>query len=194
MVHLREITKSDRDQILAWRNLPDVAKHMYSGHLITAKEHAAWFACTLDDDSRKYWIIYHDGRGIGLANLYDITSVHRRCSWAFYVAEPDIRGQGIGSYVEFFILSYVFDLLNFNKLCCEVFATNEPVWKMHLKFGFVQEALYHNHIFKDDTFHDVVALAMFRECWHQRREAHKALLIERDQVPPVHVARKIDDG
>ncbi|MBZ5653918.1 MAG: UDP-4-amino-4,6-dideoxy-N-acetyl-beta-L-altrosamine N-acetyltransferase [Acidobacteriia bacterium] len=155
--------------ILEWRNLPKVADYMYTDHVISPEEHAAWFARVLKDPAYKYWIIVSEGEDVGLVNLYDIDPVNRRCYWAFYVVSPNVRGKGVGTYAEYTVLNYVFDELKFEKLCCEVLSFNQGVVEMHRRFGFVQEGLFRKHILKRDAFHDVVCLAILKEEWETLR-------------------------
>ena len=48
-VDLRPLQADDKDQILAWRNSPDVRAYMYTDHVISPDEHARWFAGIPDD-------------------------------------------------------------------------------------------------------------------------------------------------
>ena len=148
---LRHLLPSDRDRLFEWRNAPDVARHMYTSHAISRDEHDRWFDAIAPDATRRYWIIEYGGDPVGLVNLADISLAHRRCSWAYYLAEPESRGKGIGGAVEFAIIDHVLVARGFNKLWCEVVAANEPVWRLHENFGFVREALYREHIVKDGT-------------------------------------------
>ena len=169
MTSLRDLRPEDMEMIREWRNLPRVSDFMYTDHVISPEEHAAWFARIIRDTGCKYWIIVCDGEDVGLVNLYNIDRKNRRCYWAFYVVSPNVRGKGVGSYAEYAILSYVFDELKLEKLCCEVLAFNKGVVEMHRRFGFVQEGLFRRHIFKKGEFHDVVCLAMLRAEWEQSR-------------------------
>ena len=65
MIALRRMQAEDRDQVRAWRNLPSVARFMYSDRTIPAAEHAAWFQRVLDDPACTYWIITCDGADVG---------------------------------------------------------------------------------------------------------------------------------
>ena len=141
IVSLRSLEAADSTRLLPWRNSPDVARYMYTDHAISPEEHGAWFTGALADLRRQYWIIELGGAPVGLANLYDIEPIHRRCSWAYYLADPSTRGRGVGTYVEYFVLAHVFDRLQLNKLCCEVFLANEAVWKLHESFGFEREGM-----------------------------------------------------
>lgn len=184
IVSLRTLEENDSARLFAWRNRRDVARYMYTDHEIAPDEHAAWFVKAIADSKRQYWIIELDGAPVGLCNLYDIDTTHRRCAWAYYLADPATRGRGVGTYVEYFVLAHVFDKMNLNKLTCEVFLGNVAVWKLHESFGFEREALYRDHIFKAGQFEDVVALAMRAETWRGIKPALRARLIEKHFTPP----------
>lgn len=169
MTSLRDVRLDDREMIREWRNLPKVADYMYTDHVISPEEHAAWFARVLNDPAYKYWIIVCDGEDVGLANLCAIDRVNRRCYWGFYVVGPTVRGKGVGSYVEYMILNYVFDELKLEKLCGEVLSFNRDVVEMHRRFGFVQEGLFRKHILKQGVFNDVVCIAILKEEWEAMR-------------------------
>ncbi len=165
MNQLRDVRPEDKGIILQWRNSPEIARFMYTDREITVEEHENWFQHIQIDDKTRYWIIQCDGEDVGLVNIYDLDRHNRRCYWAFYIASPNVRGKGVGSYVEYTILTYTFEVLGLNKLCCEVLGFNEAVVNMHKKFGFTQEGLFRQHRWKQESPYDVVCLAILREEW-----------------------------
>ncbi len=183
-VTLRDLTPEDSDLLLTWRNSEAVRSYMYTDHLISAEEHARWIAGIPGDDRRRYWIIEADGKPVGLANLYDIDRRHGRCAWAYYLADPSVRGLGLGSFVEFWMIEHVFGPEGLTKLWCEVLAGNEAVWKLHEKHGFVQEARFRRHIVKDGAGVDVLGLGLLAEDWTERRVEMAARLAEKGFVLP----------
>ncbi|MBN1661427.1 MAG: UDP-4-amino-4,6-dideoxy-N-acetyl-beta-L-altrosamine N-acetyltransferase [Anaerolineae bacterium] len=175
MIQLRDVQSKDKELLRQWRNKPEVSKYMYTDHHITAEEHDRWFEHALHDPSRRYWIIVCDQIDVGLVNIYEIDMKNQHCCWAFYVADPSARGKGVGSFVEYSALNYVFEELGLNKLNCEVLGFNEAVVSMHRSFGFQQEGLFREHIIKGDQVFDVVRMAMLRTEW----EAVKPKIEER---------------
>jgi UDP-4-amino-4,6-dideoxy-N-acetyl-beta-L-altrosamine N-acetyltransferase len=168
-VELRPLRPDDKQRLLAWRNSPDVAPYMYTDHQITAEEHARWFAGIEGDRRRAYFVIEMDGAPVGLANLYDIDRGHGRCAWAYYLAEPAVRGRGVGGCVEYLMLEKVFGEFGLTKLWCEVLASNEGVIRLHRKFGFQEEARLRRHVLKGGQPQDVVGLGLLAEDWTQVR-------------------------
>ena len=166
---LRPLTAEDLEMVRAWRNSEAVAQYMYTATPVTAAQQQAWFAQVSADASKHYWIISHQGKPVGVANLYDINADFRSCYWAFYLGEENLRGSGLGAKVEMAVLTHVFDERKLNKLLCEVFVSNDKVVAMHEKFGFRRESYFRQHIYKNGSFHDVVGLAMLQREWQQLR-------------------------
>jgi len=181
-VRLRRIAEQDSSRALAWRNSPEVAAFMYGDHWITQPEHDRWFSSVLQAEDRRYWIIERDGAPVGLANVVKIDTSNRRCDWAYYLADPTTRGQGVGSCVEYLVIQHVFGPLGLNKLWCEVFDDNEAVWKLHERFGFVREALYRDHVIKGGRFRDVIGLGLLARDWAAARPACEARLRDKGFV------------
>ena len=175
-VALRPLEPADSERLYAWRNSPEVAAFMYSDHAIAPEEHARWFASIAGDPKRDYRMIVVDGAPSGLANFYDIDRAQGRAAWAFYLADPGVRGKGVGGFIEFLMIERAFGEpesggLGLRKLWCEVLITNEAVWKLHQKFGFRQEALYRAHVIKGGKPVDVMGLGLLAEEWPAVRPA-----------------------
>ena len=169
IVVLRDIRPEDKPLILTWRNSPDVARYMYTDHLITAEEHEKWFQTTRNDSRTRYWIITYNQQDVGLAYLYNIDRQHKRCYWGSYIANSSLRGSGVGSVSEYRIIRYVFEGLNFDRLCCEVLASNTFVIEMHKQFGFVQEGYFREHVVKGGQRVNVISLAVLRKEWESKK-------------------------
>lgn len=169
LVTLRPLEPEDENRLLAWRNAPEVSAYMYSDHVISREEHARWFAGAAGDARREYRVIEADGAPVGLANFYDIDLAQGRAAWAFYLADPAVRGKGVGGMVEFLMIERAFGALNLRKLWCEVLASNAAVWKLHLKYGFTREALLRAHVIKGGAARDVIGLGLLKEDWAAAR-------------------------
>ena len=187
-VRLRPLRETDGPKVLTWRNSDAVAPYMYSDHLISPEEHVDWLARALTYNDRAFWIIQMEDVDVGLANLAAISLPHRRCEWAYYLADPSTRGRGIGQAVEFAMLRHVFEDRKLNKLWCEVLVENEPVWKLHERFGFVREAHYRDHVFRRGAPKDVVGLGLLARDWPKARADALARFAEKGQSPAEFIA------
>jgi UDP-4-amino-4,6-dideoxy-N-acetyl-beta-L-altrosamine N-acetyltransferase len=164
-VELRPLELGDIVRVREWRNLPEIRQYMYTDHEIPVPEHARWFGNAISDETKRFWIIELDGEPVGLANVYDISRQHGRAYWAFYLADARVRGRGVGSFAERFVMRQVFEELGLEKLCCEVLATNEAVARMHERYGFQRDGLLRSHIRKGDERVDVIAMSLLRDEW-----------------------------
>lgn len=173
---LRPLVADDLELVREWRNSEAVAQYMYSSEPISTEQQQAWFARLQHDDTKQYWMILHQGQPVGVANLYAIHRGFRTCYWAFYLAEQQTRGSGLGAKVELAVLDYVFETLKLNKLLCEVFVDNAKVIAMHEKFGFRRESYFREHIYKQGSYRDVVGLALLRREWQALQPALRAKL------------------
>lgn len=171
-IELISLRKEHLEKVRLWRNLEEVSKYMYSSPNISEAEQKEWFD-QINDETDLYWVINFQGRDLGLASINNIDRKNLRATWAFYLGDTTVRGIGLGSKVEYKVLSYAFSVLNLNKLCCEVLTANPRVVVMHEKFGFRREGLLRQHILKEKSFLDVVILAITKEEWERVREYHK---------------------
>jgi UDP-4-amino-4,6-dideoxy-N-acetyl-beta-L-altrosamine N-acetyltransferase len=164
-VSLRTMGEDDLGRVLEWRNLPAVATYMYTDHRITETEHAQWFASVTKDETKRYWIIELDGAPVGLANLYDISTLHRRAYLGLYLADDRVRGMGVGSATDRFLMRHAFEDLGLEKLCAEVLATNGAGIKVHQHHGFQVDGILRRHVVKGDDRIDVWTMSLLRDEW-----------------------------
>src|ERR1700722_1846247 len=169
MISFRPLAYEDKETIRRWRNLPQARHYMFTDHVISPEEHADWFDSIFDNPSYRYWIIRCDDEDVGLLNLYDIDASNRRCYWGFYIAGSNVRGKNVGMFAEYFVLQYVFQELQFGKLCCETLDFNLGVLRLHEAFGFVREGRLRQHIFTGDGMHDVICMGILKSEWEKRQ-------------------------
>jgi UDP-4-amino-4,6-dideoxy-N-acetyl-beta-L-altrosamine N-acetyltransferase len=167
--NLRLVNSSDEEIIFHWRNQERIRRNMYTDNLISQEEHHQWFCKTLKDSSKVYLICELKNTSIGLVYFTSIDQKNSKCDWGFYLGEEEcVRGSGF--VMEFMALNHVFDEIKIRKLCCEVFVFNTPVIKQHKRFGFEEEGVLKKHILKNDQYHDVVKLALFKEKWEECKD------------------------
>jgi UDP-4-amino-4,6-dideoxy-N-acetyl-beta-L-altrosamine N-acetyltransferase len=160
---LREIREDEVGTMLGWRNSPDIRKNMYTQHEISSEEHLAWWRGVQRRDDQKYFMYALNGSPMGIVAFNNIDSVNEHSFWAFY-ASPEAP-RGTGTKMELNALNYAFDILDLHKLSCEVLAYNEPVIKLHKKFGFQVEGIFKDHHKASDKYGDVYRLGILKEEW-----------------------------
>ena len=182
MIELIEFQETDRWTIYDWRNSQAVSQFMFTSDPIPKDTHDRWFSSMMTDPRRRGWTIAMDATKVGAAFLSDIDFINSRASWAFYLADEQTRGKGIGSAVEYLVLEHVFNDLELHKLTCQVLSLNPAVRAMHMQFGFLDEGTLREHYFRNGSWIDVHLLAMFRSAWIDSRVRHLARLKRRGLV------------
>lgn len=164
----RDIQNDDLEMILSWRNSSSVRQNMYTRHEISFEEHQKWWKVASESNDQRYFIYEHDDKPLGVVSFTQININDSNSSWAFY-ASPDAP-RGTGSRMEFLALEKAFKGMNLHKLYCEVLSFNEPVVKLHKKFGFRLEGGFKEHHQVDGTYVDVIRLGILRSEWESIRE------------------------
>jgi len=154
----------DMDQVLVWRNHPEVRRFMFSQHEISVEEHAQWFARASQDPARHLLMFEIDTSALGFINIHQIAS-GGIADWGFYVA-PD-AAKGTGRALGKAALRYAFEAAGVNKLCGQALAFNERSVRFHLNLGFQREGVLRQQHFDGQQYHDVVCFGMLAREWHQ---------------------------
>lgn len=172
-IFLKIITADKLEKIMNWRTSPEVSSYMYTNHNLSIEDQKKWFKNINNDSTVSYWIIVVDRIDVGVLNLYDIDMKNKRCFWAYYIGDSSARGKGVARQLECNIYDYVFYEMGLNKLCCEVLAFNEKVIQIHEKFGSEIEGVFKQHIFKNNTFLDVVRMGILKEKWDEIKSQYE---------------------
>ena len=162
---LRKITEEDLLKIMEWRMNPEVTKYMYTDPVLNLEKQKEWFDKISKDNTSRYWIIEMDRTSIGLLSISNIDNKNKRCDSAYYIADTSFRGRGIANLLEYNIYNYVFDKLNLNKICCEVFEFNNRAVYIHKKFGSEVEGILKEHIIKGNEKYNVVLMGITKDKW-----------------------------
>jgi UDP-4-amino-4,6-dideoxy-N-acetyl-beta-L-altrosamine N-acetyltransferase len=169
LLTLRSVRMSDRDLLLGWRNQPEVARWMFTDHLISVEEHAVWFSAMLEDPNVRYWIIELDHVPQGVVHLTSISSIHQRCEWGIYLGETTARGTGAAEAASFLSLDAAFSDLSMERVTCEVLATNERALGLYKRIGFRREGCLRSYVTKSSERHDVLVMSILRPEWETLR-------------------------
>lgn len=175
--HLRPIETHELELMLSWRNAPGVRANMYTRHEISLDEHLAWWERTQQRVNQLYRMYEHRGTPLGIVAFNGIDIEQRNCSWAFY-ASPQAP-KGTGSKMEWLALEHAFKSLGLHKVYCEVLAFNQPVIKLHEKFGFTVEGIFREHHLSEAGFVNIYRLGILAREWESRREDLLTKLLQR---------------
>jgi UDP-4-amino-4,6-dideoxy-N-acetyl-beta-L-altrosamine N-acetyltransferase len=175
LVPLSDASSAVRARLRELRNEPGVRGNMYSDHIITETEHAAWLDAVLRDPKQRLFVVISRSEAAGAASFYNIDTRNSRCAWAFYLGEA-FQGKGLGPVIEYAMIEKAFGEMAMQKLNCEVIVTNQPVIKLHKRFGFVEEGIRRMDVLKEGRRVDVCLLGLLRDDWLAKRPAMQRVL------------------
>jgi RimJ/RimL family protein N-acetyltransferase len=123
---LRSASEDDVETIRAWRNQEPNRLVSISSHEIGAEEHAAWWARTRVDPTRRVLVYERDGVPAGVVNFFDLDGTTG--GWGFYLDAEGLaaRGETLPAWLEIMreAVDYAFDELRLAELRGEVLEHN----------------------------------------------------------------------
>lgn len=159
---LRPMTEADLQQVLSWRNHPDIRRYMYTSHEIKSDEHRQWFAKATKNPAVHLLIFEQNNIAQGFVNL-----TNGRCAevadWGFYIAPEGPKG--IGRALGNCALTYAFEELNLHKVCGQALSFNQRSITFHEKLGFQREGLLRDQHCADGVFYDVLYFGLLASEW-----------------------------
>jgi RimJ/RimL family protein N-acetyltransferase len=137
---LRPATDADLDLIREWRNQDANRTSSNYSHVISPAEHAAWWARTTNDPTRRILIFVHEGTPCGVANFFDLDESDRSGSWGFFLDSEGAYGKDLGAWISLMRegVAYAFTDLRLRTLRGEVLEGNPSVRAMNRRLGFVE--------------------------------------------------------
>lgn len=166
LARVRQMNEGDLEQVLSWRNHPEVRRFMYTQHDISLEEHTRWFERASQDPDRYLLVFEINTTPLGFINIHQIAS-GGIADWGFYLA-PDAP-KGTGRALARAALRYAFEAAGIKKLCGQALAFNERSVRFHLNLGFQQEGVLLQQHFDGKQYHDVVCFGLLAKEWHQAK-------------------------
>lgn len=164
LIPLTGITTESQLKLREIRNEAGVRKWMYTDHVIALNEHLSWISKIKTDKSQITFVIMDEDQSpIGVASVNDIDPLHKKTDWAYYLTQ-NARG-GLGSVIEYAVINFIFDVLDIQKLNCEVLEGNDAVVKLHKKFLFQDEGFRRSDILKEGKHIGVHLLGLTKKDW-----------------------------
>jgi UDP-4-amino-4,6-dideoxy-N-acetyl-beta-L-altrosamine N-acetyltransferase len=159
---VRPMLESDLEQVLSWRNHPDIRRYMYTQHEITLAEHTHWFNKAVNSLDHHLLVFELDNVALGFVNINN-RSDGNIAEWGFYVAPNSEKGTG--KRLGITALDYAFNTLKLHKICGQALAHNTPSVKFHMRLGFVQEGVLRDQYFNGQNYEDVIHFGLLADEW-----------------------------
>lgn len=172
-VFLTAISKDSIQQLMAWRNDPQLRKYFREYREISDAMQEAWYKGRVLNNDKQVDFEIHSlatEKLIGHCSLNYISWVNRTAELGIYIGDPDHRGGGYGKDALRLLMDYAFKTLNLNRVWCEVFSNNAAI-EVYRKIGFVDEGKMRQHHFDDGEYLDSYILGLLREDWLSKKDA-----------------------
>jgi len=159
---IRAMEFGDLTTVLAWRNHPNVRRHMLTQHEITPEEHERWFVRTSCDRLKKLMIVEEGRRAFGFVQFSGVDA-GGIADWGFYIEPGAARGSGrkLGTMA----LGFAFRDLELHKVCGQALGVNDASIRFHRSHGFQQEGVLRDQRRVDGAYHDLICFGLLRHEW-----------------------------
>ncbi|MFK5893422.1 MAG: UDP-4-amino-4,6-dideoxy-N-acetyl-beta-L-altrosamine N-acetyltransferase [Pseudomonadota bacterium] len=165
---LRPMEEKDLVMVLNWRNSEHVRRYSLTDHIIKLDDHQKWYR-NLDKDPTCEWLIAElKNEPIGVVSITDINSQDGTCTWGMYIGE-NVGNLGVGVLLEIRAIDRIFNHHGVRKLWGQALKSNR-ILMTHKRFGFVEEGILRNHVFRNGNYEDIILVALFAEQWPEKRK------------------------
>ncbi|MCG3089604.1 UDP-4-amino-4,6-dideoxy-N-acetyl-beta-L-altrosamine N-acetyltransferase [Sporosarcina cyprini] len=161
---LRDIKEEDLKMILSWRNSKIIRESMINNEIISLQEHYNWFNKIKNNPTAITKLFVLDELPVGILNINDYDKKSNTCDWGFYLS-PEHHRKGLGKYLGYKGLNYIFEEMNIRKLSAEVLGTNVKSLYFHEKWGFTSEGIKKEQVLRDIYAEDLYLFGYFKEEW-----------------------------
>ena len=160
-VSLRPITDADTDNIVKWRNNPDVYRYFIFREWFTPEMHRSWLSTRVLTGQVVQYIILagEERRAVGSVYLRDIDHKHESAEYGIFIGDDSFRGQGVGTETAKLFTDFALDVLGVHRVFLKVLDGNVKARRSYEKAGFVYEGTFRDMVKLDGEFHDVVFMA-----------------------------------
>lgn len=160
-VILRPITREDTDDVVRWRNSPEVQQFFIFRETFTRQTHCNWLETKVDTGKVIQYIIVDkaDGKSVGSVYLKDIDPVNESAEYGIFIGENSARGRGLGSETAKIFTDFAFSQLKLHRISLRLLASNSTAKRSYEKAGFVQEGVFTHMVKLNGEFTDIIFMA-----------------------------------
>lgn len=163
-VTLAPLEREHLGLVAAWRNDPEISANFFNTFPLTLSGQEEWYQDLLMREDRKLFIIQDvDGEPIGTAGFDHIDFKNQKAElWSVLVGKKDSWGKGFGTDATRALLGFAFWEMNMNRVCLEVYASNQRAIRMYEACGFRVEGTLRESSYRHGRFQDTVIMSVLR--------------------------------
>ena len=162
-LHYQPLKRQDLVSLGALYQDPLFTKHYgeIERHKQTLNDLNHWFDEYEQMQTELYYSIFSNQTWVGFITLSDFDESASE-AWLSIGLQPNVWGQGIGSYVLKAFIKACFDQRNIETIRLSVFSSNERAYCLYLKLGFQVEKIYVKEELPLDFKEDIYQLYLKR--------------------------------
>ncbi|UNL84774.1 UDP-4-amino-4,6-dideoxy-N-acetyl-beta-L-altrosamine N-acetyltransferase [Priestia koreensis] len=155
--------------IWKWRNQEHIRSMMYNSNFISWSEHIQWYEAYQLQSKSIVKIFTFKGKPLGMVSINQINDNDRSCYWGFYIGEKD-SPKGLGIFMGYLGLDFIFDVLKLQVVYGEVITFNEKSRLFHQKLGFSLEKHIEKSLTERNEVVNIFLMAITKDEWAKRKE------------------------
>jgi RimJ/RimL family protein N-acetyltransferase len=121
------------------------------------------------EDPYAYAIVDRDERVVGTATLMSIRPAMRVIEVGSIVYSPALQRTPLGTEVQYLLARYAFETLGYRRYEWKCDALNAPSRRAALRYGFVFEGIFRQHMISNGRNRDTAWFAMLDSEWPARK-------------------------
>lgn len=168
-VNLRAVERGDLEQLVRWRNDPEIFRGFFTTFPLSFGAQTGWYEKQLRSTDKKLFVIEaKDGQAVGTIGFDQIDWKNQKAEFGNMLVEKAHRGRGYACDATRTALRFGFEQMNLNRIYLEVYAWNQEAVQLYEKCGFATEGILRQTYFAAGKFNDTVLMAILRENWRTR--------------------------
>ena len=158
---LRPITDADTDEIVRWRNDPEVWRYFLFREPFTPAMHRAWLQNKVMTGKVIQYIIVEreSGKSVGSVYFRDVDEKNESAEYGIFIGEAWARKRGLGTETARLFTRFGLEVLRLHRISLKVLGGNEVARRSYEKAGFRTEGVFRDFVKLDGAFTDVVFMA-----------------------------------
>ena len=163
-VILRALEPGDMPCLREMINDPEMERMVivWSFH-VSEKQQLDWYNRVISDDKNFRFAIMYEGKFVGVSTLTRIDWKNRSADHGIKLCNDVPKKIGIGTDGVYATMRYAFEELQLNRLYSSILEYNIASQKLYAKCGWKVEGNYRRSIFKNNAYHDELAIAILRD-------------------------------
>ena len=162
------ISEEDSQQVLQWRNHPDIRYWMKRDDPISYEEHVKFLKKLQKDTKNYYFLAKINDIPVGVSNLNGLDLVNKTVEMGLYLRPSNVISDA-GFLIRQSTLQLAFELMELNVLQVIVTQTNRPALLGHKFAGFKEDGRLRHNIIRENQPLDSFILSILREEYNALR-------------------------